>query len=230
VPQSWITALNSYSYPVRLPKYGRSGEFPGFFTRDIRGDRASTIEFEDYFRANCPASVVPYFEVVFWVLCGQSRRFERAVNRIVNHVLSEGVQPAQLRSAISSIVETPSTDSLSVLRHSLGIKVEALTVALTLPAFADPMHFPMVNKNTAGWVNKYHSAFNVNRSNRLTPFALNYSALRYNDFDNYLNWVYWCREMARILTARTEMEWRARDVEMAVFTASREGLSLNPLP
>jgi hypothetical protein len=230
MPQSWTTALSRYNYPVSLAKYGRSGEFPGFFTRDIPGDRTSTIEFEDYFRANCAISVVPYLEVVFWVLCGQSRRFERAVNRTANHLLSKGIQPAELRSAIDGIIEIPARDTVSKLRDLLGIKVEALTVALTFPAFADPMHFPMVNKNTAGWVKEHHCDFSLNRSNRLTPFALNYSALRYNDFDNYLNWVMWCRETAEILTSKTDMEWRARDVEMAVFTAAREGLSLNPLP
>ncbi|GAJ05736.1 unnamed protein product, partial [marine sediment metagenome] len=39
------------------------------------------------------------------------------------------------------------------------------------------------------------------------------------DFDFYLHWVYWARHTAKKLSQQTEMKWRARDVEMAVFTA-----------
>ena len=84
----------------------------------------------------------------------------------------------------------------------------------------------MVDRNIARWVKEHHSDFSLNRGSRLTPFKLNYSSLRYNNFDNYLHWVRWCRDTAGILTDRTSMQRRARDVEIAVFTAAREGLSL----
>ena len=230
MPRSWIAALNRYSYPVQLSHYKRAYEFPGFFTQDIAGDRASTIEFEDYFRAKSNHCIEPYFEVLYWVLCGQSRRFQRTVNRIVDHVLDERIPPAQLRSAIDDIVETPTRDTVSELRHLLGISAEVLTVALTFPAFVDPTRYPMVDTKAADWITANYLPHNRNSTVRLTPFRFGYTSLRYNDFDNYLNWVHWCRESAGILTDRTGMEWRARDVEMAVFAAARQGLSLNPLP
>ena len=43
------------------------------------------------------------------------------------------------------------------------------------------------------------------------------------------SWITWCRFTARKLSQRTESPWRARDVEMAVFTAQRRKLSLTPL-
>jgi hypothetical protein len=229
MPQSWITALNAYEYPVRLPEYRRSGEFPGFFTRDIVGDRASTMEFEDYFRANSDKQIEPYFEVVFWKLYSQPMVRQGTTSRIVDHVKEQGVEASELRCAVDLFVQKPTKANLSVLRALLGIKTDVLALALTFSAFFDPRSYPMMDTKTARWVKEHHSHLSANRRNRLTPFKLNYSSLRYNDFDNYLNWVDWCRESDEILTTRTGMRWRARDVEMAVFAAAREGLSLNPL-
>jgi len=59
---------------------------------------------------------------------------------------------------------------------------------------------------------------------------MNYTSLRDNDFTNYLHWIAWCRECAQELTDITETRWRARDVEMAVFTAQRDRTFLNVLP
>ena len=43
------------------------------------------------------------------------------------------------------------------------------------------------------------------------------------------SWTAWCQTMAARLSRRTGFFWRARDVEMAIFTAQRCGLDLNPL-
>ena len=230
MPQSWIRALKSYSYPVTLSKYTDGGAFPGFFTRDIPGDRDTTIEFEGYFRDNSDKMVEVYFEVVFWKLYSQPMVRQGTTNRIVDYVTMQGVEASELRCAVDLFVQKPTKANLSVLRALLGIKTDVLALALTFPAFSDPWAFPMVDTKTARWVKEHHSHFNLNSGNRLTPFKLNYSSLRYNDFDNYLNWVAWCRETAEVLTKSTNLQWRARDVEMAVFAAAREGLSLNPLP
>jgi hypothetical protein len=37
--QSWMHALNLYSYPVNLGCYEKAHEFPNFFNRTIVGDR-----------------------------------------------------------------------------------------------------------------------------------------------------------------------------------------------
>jgi hypothetical protein len=51
------------------------------------------------------------------------------------------------------------------------------------------------------------------------------------DFIFMQRWIDWCRHTAMKLNAFTkEQEWRARDVEMAVFQAKGDNLTLNPLP
>ena len=59
-----------------------------------------------------------------------------------------------------------------------------------------------------------------------------------NDIDQFvLPWIDWCQCTADMLNQRTDHHWRARDVEMAVFTAQRsqkypdpwDRLTLKPL-
>lgn len=83
------------------------------------------------------------------------------------------------------------------------------------------------------WVNANLTEHNETCENKLTRFKMNSTTLRDNDFPNYLNWINWCREMAHKLSRVIKEEWRARDVEMAVFTAQRnkqKKMRLNPLP
>jgi hypothetical protein len=87
----------------------------------------------------------------------------------------------------------------------------------------------MMDMKAADWITANYVGHSRDRAAALTPFKANYTSLRDNDFDNYLNWVHWCRETAEILTSRTNLQWRARDVEMAVFAAARQDLALNPL-
>jgi len=230
VPETWTKALNDYRYPVRLSDYNRAAQFPDHFIRTISGDRASTIEFEDYFRANSESSVEPYFEVVFWKMFSQGNWRDARTDSIVNHVLQNGVTASELRGAIGAFIEAPTEYSLSQLRKLLGNKTRDLALEMTFPAFNDPVRFPMVDTRTAKWITSNHSTHNRNRRSTLTPFKLKQGVLRDNDFQNYLDWVHWCREVAQVLTDNTDIEWRARDVDMAVFTAARQSLQLNVLP
>jgi hypothetical protein len=228
MPQSWITALCRYRYPVNLSSYARAGEFPGFFTQDVRGKRDSTIQFEDYFRGRSEYHVEPYVEVAFWKLCGKKKRFEWRVNDLVDHLRDQAVGASELHCAVDLFVAKPTRVNLSVIRALLGIKTPVLALAVTYPAFIDPARFPMVDRNTARWVSANYERHNQSRDTQLTPFDIGRGVVGDGHFDSYLNWVHWCRETAEILSG-PDMEWRARDVEMAVFTAAREGLDLNPL-
>jgi hypothetical protein len=230
MPRSWTTALNRYSYPVRLSDYKRAGEFPGFFTREISGDPTSTIEFEDYFRANYDRKVEPYFEVVFWKLYKFPLVRQGTTSRIADSVSEEAVEARELCCAVDLFVEKPSRANAAVMRALLGLKTAVLATVLTFPAFVDPTRYPMIDRRTASWVDSNCASQSRNRATRLRPFNLGMGVVGDSHFDSYVSWVDWCRETAEILTARRGMPWRARDVEMAVFTAARERLSLNPLP
>jgi hypothetical protein len=230
MPGSWTRALNLYCYPVDLGGYQRRSEFPGFFGNFIAGDRYSTIAFENHFRENAQNNIAAYLEVVFWKLYSQPQWRQRATNSIVNYILEHNVQPGDLWDAISKFVENQTIRNLRGIRTLLGIKTNVLAVPLTFPALTYPEEIPMIDKQVANWVNLQGPEHSENTNNTLSNFNLNYTSLRENDFDNYLNWIAWCKEISEILTRLTKEKWRARDVEMAVFTAQRNNLLLNPLP
>lgn len=230
MPQTWVEALNAYSYPVDLREYGRASQFPGFFNRKISGDRNSTVEFETLYQQTAQENMTRFFEVVYWKVYSQSAIREKTTNRIVDFVQNNGTKPEELWDTIRRFLDNPTKWKLNQIRNLLGIKTNVLAVPLTLCAFAYPHEFPMIDNKVADWVNSNVSAHNYKRKSKLSLFKKRYTSLRDDDFSSYLDWTKWCREVAQILTKRTEGEWRARDVEMAVFTAQRKGMVLNVLP
>jgi hypothetical protein len=146
--------------------------------------------------------------------------------------LERNTQPITLRAAIDNFVLEPNVKNLQAIRKLLGIKTDVLAVALTFPAFLNPEKYPMVDNVVARWINRNYAEHSRNTKNKLTQFVsptYNYTSLRDIDFPNYMNWVNWCNEMANILTNKTTIKWRARDAEMAVFTAQRKNLELTAI-
>jgi len=231
MPGSWTRALNLYCYPVDLGSYHRSHEFPGFFGILIAGDRSSTVAFENHFRETAPNHIAAFFEVVFWKLYSQPGRRDGKTDSVINHVRENNILPNNFWEAVLKFIEDPYTDNLRNLRSKLGFTAPVIATTLTIPALACPDKFPMVDTQVAKWVNGHFDRHNIDRVNKLTPFNYNgKGVLRDNDFNNYLNWVAWCREISEIMAHLTSENWRPRDVEMAVFTAQRNNLLLNPLP
>lgn len=217
-------ALNGYLYPVKLSDYENRNQFPGYFSRDIVGDRNSTISFEDYFRQNSSQVLEVYFEVIFWKLYSQANIRQQKTTERICSVRERNKHPTALYAGISSFVHAPNMENLQAIRNLLGIKTDVLAVALTFPAFLCPEKYPMIDNVVARWVNKNLAEHSRNTKAKLTQFVsptYGYTSLRDVDFPNYKNWVNWSNEMAHILTNKTSIKWRARDVEMAIFTAQR---------
>ncbi len=221
MPESWTYYLSKYDYPVRLSEFKSAHEYPSHFQLDIKGDRESTVSFEDYFRENMQDSIEVYFEVVFWKYFSQPQFRQRGTGRIVEHLREYKVEAINLHSAIMGVINNPCVDNLKKLRWWMGISSKVLAVPMTLISFTEPESFPMVDNVVASWVNRNYNEYNENVTHKLTPYQKKYTSLQDNDFDNYLNWVNWCREIAETLTDETGSPWRARDVEMTVFTFER---------
>lgn len=103
----------------------------------------------------------------------------------------------------------------------------AVPVAATFPAFFCPEDFPMVDNQIARWAkaNGHHHIYRNSSGMAQRPPSTDV-----NSVDLFvLPWYRWCQTTADILNKSTDRHWRARDVEMAVFTAQRSSLPLNPL-
>ncbi|MBM4294382.1 MAG: hypothetical protein FJ126_05675 [Deltaproteobacteria bacterium] len=231
MPDSWTRALNLYCYPVDLRAYRRSHEFPGFFEMLIQGDRTSTMAFENRFRETAPNHIAAFLEVVFWKLFSQGGRRDIKTDNVKDHVQRSNILPKNLWNAVLIFLKDQNLNNLRSIRTMLGFTAPVLATTLTFPAFAHPDTFPMVDTRVAKWVNEhFQEGHNINKKYKLTNFNYNgQGVLTENDFTNYLHWVGWCRETSEILTRQTGEKWRARDVEMAVFTAQDKKIGLNPL-
>lgn len=232
MPETWMKALRQYSYKADLSTFEDRRHFSGAFQRRLDpGDKLQTVEFEDHFRRNAERNIDVWVEVVYWKLYSQPRVRNGTTRRIADRLAKEGI--AGVFHACKSYVDQPSRDSFSNLQ-SIFAESRAIAVAATFPAFFDPGRYPMVDTRIAKWVGSFKDSHNnADRSapELIEPPFLSNSAtvLTMSDYGFMESWIQWCRHMAIKLTGKTCQQWRARDVEMAVFTAQGKNLNLNPL-
>lgn len=234
MPDSWTRALQAYHYPVNLNDYHKKADFPDYFNRKISGDRLSTIAFEDYFRVHS-SKIQPWFEVVFWKMYSQKNHFQQQTDRIISQIPScSADQPERLLECAAQFMQSLEEREFEIFNMMLGYNSAVATVA-SFPAFLDPERFPMVDTRVAKWVNKHCDQFNAANANApaLLPFAFGTTSksivLIMRDFPAYIRWISWTRYTAALLSQKTGFHWRARDVEMAVFTAWGDRNTFHPV-
>jgi len=112
MPQTWVNALKNYNYPVNLSDFIKSKEFSEYFKLNIKGDRQSTVAFEDYFRMNAPLKIEVYFEAVFWKLYSQGKFRNDCTNRIIYFTKENSILPQNLWSSIKKFIDCRSIRNL----------------------------------------------------------------------------------------------------------------------
>jgi hypothetical protein len=219
--ETWKNVLNSYSYPFNLKQFKNAKHHEGWFDIVSSGNREETLKFENRFRYNAQKSISPWLEVVFWKIFSMPNNAANdTTGRIEGSLSSRNIKPDVLWKNCNAFVNEPTLKNLQIFKQSLGIRSGAIAVALTFPSFINPDLFPMVDTRIAKWVNKTMNLHNQTDKERVQLIKRNGSGyLSEDDFAFYLRWVQWCKHQACKLSDRTDMKWRARDVEMAVFTA-----------
>jgi hypothetical protein len=224
MPQTWIKARNQYKYPVKLVDYQYANDFEEFFKQEILGDRDSTIAFEDYFRLNAQKIEV-WCEVVFWKLYSQKNHRDTNTKKCLNSWTKNKVTGEDLYKAANNFILNERKDSFNEYRELWPFyKSRVIAVLATHISFLAPDRFPMVDTRIAKWVNSQLDRFNKRDPNGPRLIKSRYGQTKFTvltmaDFDFYSHWICWTRHTANKLSQQTEMKWRARDVEMAVFTA-----------
>jgi hypothetical protein len=183
------------------------------------------MEFEAHFRKHASESIEPWLEVVFWKMCTQPiTRVNKITRRMIEHFKESDITPGSLWSACNRYIENPTRQHFASIRTLLGLTSQSIALAATFPAFLGPDLFPMVDTRVAKWAGHclvVHNAVEPSGLQLIRPRYVDnkQSVLTMGDFTFMESWVLWCRHTARKLTAHTSIEWRARDVEMAVFNA-----------
>ena len=227
--ETWATALAEYRYPVDLAQFTGAGAYPSWFDLNTEsGNRLKTMEFEARFRELAQHHLGAWGEVVFWKLY----TMPLVKMGTTQKVLDVGVHPDELWSACLDYIEEGSRKSFSTFRSKLFVAPVVATAA-TFPAFICPERFPMVDRQITKWAleNRHRHGYSGSGGPDLeqVPALKPGQVLTESHWPFIESWIAWCRFTARELNRRTGCAWRARDVEMAVFTAQKANLRLTPL-
>ncbi len=230
----WKKALNSYNYPVTLSNYRQAQNYSGHFAFRPIYDRASTILFEDYFRNNASLKIEYWLEVVFWKMYSQGGRRDIKTADMANHFEASGITASQLSSACNNYIKNDTRQNLQVIIKCLGFSSSAIAISATFPAFFCPDLYPMVDTRIAKWVGKHmvaHNNADPSSPQLIRPRYLDTKStvLTLSDIDFVKSWTQWCRHKAVQLSNSTNIKWRPRDVEMAVFYAWGDRNKIHPL-
>ena len=220
-------ALDSYSYPVDLAGFPGAPAPGNWFQLNIApGDPLQTTGFETRFREQARHHIEAWAEVVFWKLCAMPGVAAGQAAAL----LGAGAPPADLWWSCLDYVENPNLESFRAFRSKL-FEAPVVATAATFPAFICPERFPMVDKQVTRWAlenGSSHRCSGVGGPDlKCVPDLA--GVLLESHWPFVESWIAWCRFTAWKLGQCSGRRWRARDVEMAVFTAKKNGLPLAPL-
>lgn len=216
----WAQALANYCYRVDIRVSTHEvPPCPSLIIKE-KGDREATIALEDWFRANCEHSLEPWLVVAYWKNGSQGGRARKVVDGLRKHFSEVATQPSQLFDGMIAFVESQSKSTFVTFRNLLFPRSRSLATAWTFVSFYRPMQFPMVDTRIAKWVLRNKRAIESKSGQVVLPkYPDNGSTvLTLSDFQFVEWWSTWCRNQAKYLSANSRLDWRARDVEMAVYS------------
>lgn len=212
--QQWKTARDRFSWRVDLGTFREAAKYqPGFFNRPI--EPWQVTEFEDAFRATLIADgrIERAAEVVFWKNYGAFQVKNKLTSDFLTRIRN-AEDWNQFVQAVKKLATEPSWASFQRLIKACGQK-HGFATPITFLSFYAPNEFPMVDQRIGKWSAKRFP---------LQPqfaWAGKRIAPNQRSWDAYLAWTDFCRRQAALLS------WRARDVEMAVWTDTDARLPLN---
>ena len=209
--QNWKAAREAFSWTVDLRNFKDAAKYrPEFFNLVIGPEQVT--EFEDAFRAELVPGgrVERAAEVVYWRNNGAFQSKTKITRALLGRVNSPEAWD-RFVSAVKNLAQTLTWESLRELRKLCG----GFATPITFLSFFDPYQFPMVDRRIGDWWEKrfpQEPQF-VRTQKVIAPHPKSWEA--------YLAWTEFCRRQAAALS------WRARDVEMAVWSDKNAQLPLD---
>ena len=238
--QSWTEALDSYSYRFDLSDFKDADKYDrDWFASSADGNRQETMAFEARFRESAPDHLEAWYEVVYWKMYSQQGRRNHRTREVIKRVDNSKESAKTLWSLCQEYLACKDLPSFRRFRKCL-FESRVIPVTATFAAFLDPEDFPMIDSQISRWamrVGTRHSYSHCGGPVLLEVPDLensNYNTITESHWTFVESWIEWCQFTASRLTKLTGCKWRARDAEMAVFTAEcnnkdRKRMNLNPL-
>ena len=225
---NWIKAYRMYSYTVDLSEFKNAVRYPGYFNRTIKPN--NLMEFENKFRKtiNESGSFEVAGEVCFWKVYRFSENRDNITQRLLDY-LSSSTNWNDFIRTIRKIAGNPSYENFIALKNACN-QPAGFAVPLTFLAFYKPIEYPMADKHIANWWAKNKIKFGYGPFPAFLQGIYGSILSCKQSWDAYVAWKTFCNDYARRISENCGLSWRARDIEMAVWEAQRNYISLEVLP
>ena len=220
--ESWVNALEKYSWRVDLGRFKRAADYPGYFNRVIRP--ADVVAFENQFRGaiDGTGSFEIAGEVCFW------KSHRNNTQKLLTY-LAERVNWDRFVRAIKQVAASPSHDNFVALQSACS-QPSGFATPITFLAFYKPTEYPMVDKHIANWWAVNKAKYGYEASPKFSQRGDGLIQRSKQSWNAYIAWTRFCCDYAARMAKNCGVNWRARDIEMAVWEAQKDGVSLNALP
>ena len=220
--ESWEKARSKYDWTVDLRDFKHKDNYEGYFNEVI--DNENTLSFENKFKLSLESeqTFVTAGEVCFWKNYGS----HLSRDKLTNSLLKLLAQDKKWETYVYSLVElatTPTFENIDSFRKACG-QPNGFATPVTFRSFYNPNAYPMVDKIIGFWWNAHKAEYwKSNAPNFLQRDGDGWLGLNEQNWNAYLEWTNFCREYSTLLN------WRARDVEMAVWEAQKRKVPLSCL-
>jgi len=224
-----------YNWSVDLSKFKFSKDNPGYFQEVINAQ--NTRKFEEKFRD----AVIALFPHNQYLVCGEVYYWKNNRSLSNNTKTKETIDflatPIHQKTFIDSLGElarNPSHNNFKNFRKACNLP-NGFATPITYLSFYNTEQYPMIDKIIAEWWrnNKDRFGFEDAPLFRQRNDGWIQSITEPDSIANwnaYLAWTDFCRQYSAIITKTTEMSWRARDVEMAVWESQKRCFPLDRAP
>jgi hypothetical protein len=228
---SWSAALENYDYYADLAKFRDRNEYgSGFTTPSFRAQINSnnTRLFEDSFRNVIEEHNFSKFsiigEVCFWKIF--TKRDPHSLTKQILYRFKNQKIFNNFCISLYGLSENPTLENFNNFRKICG-QPHGFAVPITFLSFFKPDKYPMADSVIAHWWCNNKASFGYESCHEFSPYGMisGQDEDIENNWNVYLRWVDYCQKYASILTSKTQINWRARDVEMAIFYNCQKGLS-----
>lgn len=230
---NWDKAYSKYSWTVDLKHFSKAAGCPGYFNRVITS--ADVMTFENKFRTAVDGngSFEIAGEVCFWKNYGSAKARNRVTQELLTH-LRDPVKWGRFVQAIKQVSSNPSYDHFVALRDACN-QPRGFATPITFLVFYKPTEYPMIDKHIANWWAENRAEYGYGGSpdfsQRNDGWIQTYTILQNKqNWNAYIAWKKFCNDYATRIAKNCEWNWRARDVEMAIWEAYKNSISLEVLP
>lgn len=219
--ESWVNALEKYSWRVDLGRFKRAADYPGYFNRVITPARV--MAFENQFRGaiDGTGSFEIAGEVCFW------KSHRNNTQKLLTY-LAERANWDRFVRAIKEVSANPSYDNFVALRGACSLRWGFAT-PITFLAFYRPTDYPMADRHIANWWMAHKADYGLGDSPDFSQYNGVIQPCKIS-WNAYIAWARFCCDYAVRMAKNCGVNWRARDIEMAVWEAQKDRVPLNTLP